>query len=353
MPTEFDSELSDSLTLVTGGMGFIGSYLTARLLALGGRVVVVDCDTDPGRQSLLHELPQDQRSGLEIVHLDLRDRDAVAALIHGRNFDYVFHLAGYSVIEKSTAFPYDSLMTNAIGGLNVFDAVRRSDTPPRRVVITSTDKVYGEMDGSHYLEDSPLRGIGIYDAGKLTADVMARSHFHTFGTPMSVLRLCNVFGPHDYNVGYRLFPKSLSKIFNPVAPEPPVLYYESMDHWRDYVFVEDVIDALITMACHEQSLGEVFNMSSVVHLSTPSVIKEIIDTSVRILSEVDPYRAELVEKNGMQVTTYGQGALAIQRQRLDHTKIAQRLGFRTSVTFEQGLERTITHHTERLLRNGH
>jgi dTDP-glucose 4,6-dehydratase len=334
--------------LVTGGVGFIGSHLARRLLSEGATVVVVDNDVAAGRRGLLRESAEDGSGRLEIVQLDVCHYRAVEHLISSRRFDLIFHLAGYSVIERSTQFPYESLQTNAMGTLHVLEAVRHCDYQPQRVLITSTDKVYGEMDGPSYLEDSPLRGIGLYDAGKLAADVIALTYIRTFDAPVSVLRLCNVFGPHDYNRGYRLFPKSLGRIFHPVEPAPPVLYYQSIEHWRDYVYIDDVVAALIATATGEPARGEVFNMASAIHIATPVLLKRLIDESVAVLRDIDPARASAVERNGILITTAEQSALTIQRQHLDSSKIARVLRFRTQVSFAEGLRRTVEHHAAAL-----
>ena len=99
------------------------------------------------RPSLLR-LPEMTGGGiLEFLDMDVCDRSAISSLLASRSFQSIFHLAGYSVIERSTQRPVDSLQTNVMGALDLLDAVRLSDHQPERVVITSTDKVYGEMDG--------------------------------------------------------------------------------------------------------------------------------------------------------------------------------------------------------------
>jgi nucleoside-diphosphate-sugar epimerase len=346
-PTSDD--LAGRTVLVTGGIGFIGSHLARHLLRTGATVVVADIDVAPGRRSLLHEPAEGGLGRLEIVQLDVCHYPAVERLVSSRRFDLIFHLAGYSVIERSTQFPYESLQTNTMGTLHVLEAVRHCDHQPRRVVITSTDKVYGEMDGPSYREDSPLRGVGLYDAGKLAADVIALTYSRTFDTPVSVLRLCNVFGPHDYNSGYRLFPKSLGRIFDPVEPAPPVLYYQSIGHWRDYVYIDDVVAALIATAIGEPARGEVFNMAPAIHIATPVLIKRLVDESVAVLRGIDPARASAVERNGILVTTAEQSALTIQRQHLDSSKITSMLRFHTQVPFAEGLRRTVEHHAASLV----
>jgi nucleoside-diphosphate-sugar epimerase len=335
--------------LVTGGLGFLGSHLSATLLEAGANVVVVDNDVVESRMSLLRIHHMVNNPKLEIVELDVCDRAAVDALFMARTFDVVFHMAAYSVIERATKAPFDALTTNAMGTLHILDAIRRFSPADTRFVQASTDKVYGEMDGSCYFEDSPLRGIGIYDAGKLAADVTARSYYHTFGTPTSVLRLCNVFGPHDYNSGYRLFPKSLSRIFADETPSAPVLYYNSIGHWRDYVYVDDAVRAFLTLATHPLAIGEAFNMAAATHMSTPVVLKLLVEAAVTTLKDVDPARAAAVESNGIQIATESTSALTIQRQHLDADKIATKLGFTVNTTFSEGVLRTVEHHAHHLV----
>ena len=160
-----------------------------------------------------------------------------------------------------------------------------------------------------------------------------------------------MFGPHDYNTGYRLFPKSLSRIFDPVAPAPPVLYYESIEHWRDYVYIDDVVTALLTLATHEAARGEAFNMAHAIHVSTPELLKLLVSASVDLVALTDPDRAKVIENNRILISTAEQSALTIKRQHLDSTKITNLPGFNPSVPFELGLARTVAFHSEVPLRS--
>ncbi|MEU9510041.1 NAD-dependent epimerase/dehydratase family protein [Micromonospora sp. NPDC048170] len=331
--------------LVTGGLGFVGAHLVRHLLALGGEVTVFDNDQTPERAARVRPtLPAGAGSRLRFVAGDIRSpQDLQQALADGP-FRSVFHLAAYSVIERAAQDPAGAIATNAIGTVNLLDALRRSPaTVPDSVVIASTDKVYGEMEGNRYTEQSPLRGIGIYDAAKLAGDVMGQAFHQSFGIPTVVLRLCNVFGPDDRNCRYRLVPRSLSLLFDPTGPVPPELYFESIGHWRDYVYVDDVVAALLLAAVRPACRGEVFNIAGCVNLSTPEVLRRIVEAAASHERDHDPQRAERIMANGFRVVVRGQtpGVTTISRQHLDGTKFGEFTSFRPRFDFDQGLRATV------------
>jgi nucleoside-diphosphate-sugar epimerase len=328
----------DVSVLITGGLGFIGSNLAAHLLTAGAFVVVADKEIDgPGRRFL-----EESGAGvgrLEIVYLDVRDRKSVAGLVRRRDFTAVFHLAAYSVIERAFLEPVEAMETNATGTLNVLDSLRESGSEAR-FVLASSDKIYGEMEGNSYVETSPARALGIYEVGKLAADAMSLSYSRAFGVKAAVLRLCNVIGPGDHNIGYRIFPKSLWGIFVGVRPGAPVLYRGSVHHWRDYVYVGDAVRALAALATHPAAVGEAFNVPPAAHLSTPDVLEKIVSAAVNELKAVDPDRAEAVLHNGVQVSDESADAVVISRQHLDAEKIFEYLQFRLEFSLDYAVQQT-------------
>ncbi|MFD6664866.1 NAD-dependent epimerase/dehydratase family protein [Micromonospora chalcea] len=331
--------------LVTGGLGFVGSHLVRHLLALGVQVTVLDSDRTSTRADRLRAgVPAGSVARLRIVAGDVRRPEDLHDALADGPFRAVFHLAAYSVIERAAQDPTGAIATNAIGTVNLLDALRRAPSAlPDAVVIASTDKVYGEMEGSRYTEQSALRGIGIYDAAKLAGDVMGQAFHQSFGVPTVVLRLCNVFGPDDRNSRYRLVPRSLSLIFDPAGPLPPELYFESIGHWRDYIYVDDVVTALLLAAGHPACRGEVFNVAGCVNLSTPEVLRRVVEAAAEYERRLDPERAERIMANGFRVVVRGQtpGVTTISRQHLDGTKFAQTTSFRARTDFDHGLRVTV------------
>lgn len=325
--------------LVTGGLGFVGSHLVRQLLRVGAHVAVLDNGPRPTRPSPLSGADGDAAGRLRVLAGDVRCADDIAAAVGDRPLRAVFHLAAFSVIERAAENPIAALNTNTLGTANLLEVVRSRSTPPEAVVIASTDKVYGEMEGDRYTERSALRGIGLYDAAKLAGDVMAQAYAQAFDIGTVVLRLCNVFGPYDPNHRYRLVPRSLSFIFNPAGPRPPELYYDSLGHWRDYIYIADAVRALLLAACTPSCRGDVFNVPGCAHLSTPDVLARLITVATAHERTLDPQRAETIHNNGFRVAVTARpvGVTNISRQHLDGSKFAARAGFAPRTAFDDGL----------------
>ncbi len=334
-------DYSGQRVLITGGMGFLGGHVAARLVEAGADVTIFDIDVSSQRPSIINDAVDGFASQVTLVHGDVRNEDDVEAAL-GSPFDFVFHFAAYSVIEHSTDHPVDTISTNVLGVVKLLEAIRQSSWRPKSIVFASTDKVYGQMETPSYSEDSPLRGIGVYDAAKLAGDVFARTYNEVFGLPSVVLRLCNIFGPHDYNVTFRLIPKALTKIFAKYVPEPPTLYYDSLNHWRDYLYVDDVVDAFLLVASLPECHGQVYNVAAALHAPTPEILRDVVSCARAIERETDASRSDQIDRNGIQVEMReGQsGVVAIDRQHLDGSKLCA-LGFQAHTTFRQGLENTV------------
>jgi len=208
-----------SKVLITGGFGFVGSNMAKTLIEFGADITLLDLRTGEDVGSLINTLGL--RDKVRIVQGDVGDLTLVRQLVHESGFRFIFNFAAYAtVIEKAVEAPYDTVMANTMGWVNVMEAARTAPVKAEVVFLSSTDKVYGEMDGHAYQEDTtPLRGIGVYDAAKLAADVLGKTYFEVFGLPTVVLRMCNLFGPGDFNTEYRLIPKAMRNL---LASDTPV-----------------------------------------------------------------------------------------------------------------------------------
>ena len=329
--------------LVTGGMGFLGGHVARRLVALGAEVTIFDVDTGPERESIVNDRRERLRPRIHMVEGDVGRAADMNRLAKDHSFDVVFHFAAYSVIEKSANAPVQTIQTNSIGTAHLLEALRNSRSRPQAIVVSSTDKVYGEMETERYSEQSPLRGVGIYDAAKLAGDVFAQTYHHVFGMPTVVLRLCNLFGPHDYNVGFRLFPKALTSLFASAEPTTPVLYFNSLNHFRDYLFIDDAVRAFLLAASTQSCAGEVFNISAAHHASTPDIMRLIVEQSASYEALFDKDRAKKIRDHGISIVmeTGTSNVVAISRQHLDGSKLEAATGFVPEVRFAEGLQRTI------------
>ncbi|MGW5049940.1 NAD-dependent epimerase/dehydratase family protein [Actinokineospora sp. NPDC004072] len=314
--------------LITGGCGFIGTHLAAALSDQGFRVVVVDRAARPG-------------AGVESVRLDISDFPGCVEVVRAVDPHLVFHLAAASTIEAAFHDPHGSLVANIGGTINMLEAARTACTRLQRFVFSSTDKVYGELAGEAYVESSPLDAHGVYDVGKMSADNLVRLYGGEFGLPVATLRLCNVFGPGDANTGSRIVPRTLSRVFAPQGPLPPVIYQGSLGHGRDYAYVGDVVRALTLIAVDRRAVGEVYNMAPAGHRTTLDLVEEMIDQARKACEPHDRDRADAILENGYEVVAGTGMPRALERQHCDAAKIGA-LGYRNAVSLSEGLRRTIT-----------
>ncbi|HXA55278.1 MAG TPA: GDP-mannose 4,6-dehydratase, partial [Solirubrobacteraceae bacterium] len=170
--------------LFTGAQGFIGSWVTERLLDEGAAVHVLDRPpSEPSRFRLrgLHKR-------CTPVAADLLDPASLRRALDEHGVEAVFHLAATAIVGSATSSPLSTYEVNVRGTWNLLDACRTAAQPPRRIVVASTDKAYGAHEQLPYREDHALQPRYPYDVSKACADLIARSYAHTFGLPVAVTR---------------------------------------------------------------------------------------------------------------------------------------------------------------------
>ncbi len=326
--------------LVSGANGFVGGHLCRALHACGAQVVALDIDFSPSRGTQLDLTGL--RDTIELVEADVCDRRAMADLVTGGGFSHVFHLAaGASTIERALVDPYGTIVANTMGFVNIAEGARLLPELLRPTVIyASTDKVYGDAAVLPYTEDTELNGVGIYDASKMCADILAKTYYRALGVPTVVLRMCNLFGPYDLNFDFRLFPKAMRNIFRDgVSPE---LYLSSLEHFRDYLFVEDAIRAYFHVARERKCQGRVYNLPGARFISTPDVLRDIVNLVSEFQDRAAPGSALANHKwnRSIRVVPSDPGLITISKQQLDGSRIERETGFSPLVGFKDGLEAT-------------
>jgi nucleoside-diphosphate-sugar epimerase len=288
---------------------------------------------------------QGMRDQVQVVEADVTDKQAMQEVIEAGRFHYIFHFAAYaSVIEKALTAPYDTIMANTMGWINILEACRMSQHKPNMIFLSSTDKVYGEMDGDSYFEHTtPLRGIGVYDSAKLAADVFSRTYHEAFGLPTVTLRMCNIYGPYDFNSAYRLLPKAMQSIYGGPEPVAPELYFDAIEHHRDYLYVEDLVQAILLLAHCNVCRGEVYNLAGGTYLSTPTMLRTIVEACAEVESGYDQERAARILANGIAVRVSANASTvhAITKQHLNGEKLMNDTGFHPADNFVETLKETI------------
>jgi UDP-glucose 4-epimerase len=237
--------------LVTGGAGFIGSHLVEALLAGGCRVSVLD-DLSSGSE---RNLPPPS-AHLRFIRGDIRNRRTVADAVTG--CETVFHLAAVVSVPKTTQDPIGSAEVNEAGSLNVLEAARRAGV--RRLVFASSSAVYGDDPRLPKREEMAPKPLTPYAVQKLAVEHHACVYSGLFGLPAVSLRFFNVFGPkQDPTSPY----SGVISIFltRALAGEAAVIYGDGRQS-RDFVFVDDVVQALLAAAQSASAPGRVFNIGT-------------------------------------------------------------------------------------------
>ena len=317
--------------LVTGGCGFIGSAVVRRAVAAGHQVVNLDALTYAGRPENVAEVARSP--GYVFEHADIRNPDALARIFAEHRPDAVMHLAAESHVDRSIDAPGDFIETNITGTYHLLQAARaywlERDRPGSfRVLHISTDEVYGSLgpDGL-FSEDTPYDPRSPYSASKAASDHLARSWFHTFGLPVILTNCSNNYGPFQFPE--KLIPKVILNACQGL--EIPV--YGRGENVRDWLHVEDHAEALLLALQHGQA-GRSYNVGGGAERCNIELVQTICD----LLDELRP-RAAGRHRDLIAFVSDRPGHDA--RYAIDATRIRDELGWRPSVTLDEGLAHTI------------
>lgn len=266
--------------LVTGAGGFIGSHLAEVLVERGWDVRAMLRYTSGAHLGALADVPSDRRDAMEIVFGDIQDPDYMDRVVKG--VDVVFHLAALIAIPYSYHAPESYVQTNVLGTLNVLRAADRHKVS--RVVQTSTSETYGTAQYVPIDEKHPANAQSPYAASKVAADQLALSYYRSFGTPVTILRPFNTYGPRQS--ARAVIPTIVSQ-----ALFSDRIRIGSVTPVRDLVFVRDTCDAFIAVGTSHSAIGEVFNSATGEGVSVGDLIEMAKRVSGRDLPiEQEPRR---------------------------------------------------------------
>lgn len=305
---------------VTGATGLVGSWLCQRLVDYGTHVVALVMDHDP--QSPLFRQGLAER--IHIVSGKLQDYRTLERGLAAHDIETVFHLGAQALVGVGFRAPLDTFESNIRGTYMLLEAARQvGGNVLKRVVVASSDKAYGDSDILPYTEDMPVRGRNPYDVSKSCTDLIAFTYAHSYRLPVTVARCGNIFGGRDLNWS-RIVPGTIRSL---LAGEQPVLRSDGK-LVRDYIFVEDIVDAYLTLAeaPDEAVQGEAFNFS--------------LDSKVDVLDIVGRI-ARLMGRDDLPPRILDQASGEIQNQFLCSQKAKDRLGWTARFGLEAGLEQTI------------
>lgn len=282
--------------LVTGADGFIGSHLTERLVRAGYDVRAFVYYNSFGSWGWLDHSDAEIRDNLDVFAGDIRDPHGVRTAMDG--CDRVLHLASLIAIPYSYHSPDTYIDTNIKGTLNVVQAARDLDIS--RVVCTSTSEVYGTALFAPITEEHPLQPQSPYSASKIGADAIALSFQKSFGTPISILRPFNTYGPRQSCRAV------IPTIIGQIASGQRTISLGAISPTRDFSFVEDTAEGFIQALNCDELVGNTVNIGSNFEISIgdlASLIAEVMGVEITIQTEEARLRPENSEVNRLLANT--------------------------------------------------
>jgi CDP-glucose 4,6-dehydratase len=309
----------DTLVLVTGCTGLLGSWLCKELISRKANVVGLIRDWVP-RSVLINDRYIDR---MNVVRGDINDFQTMERIINEYEIEVVFHLAAQTIVEIANRNPLSTFESNIKGSWNILEACRRVSTV-KKIIIASSDKAYGDQPVLPYDEDMPLQGTHPYDVSKSCADLIAKTYHTTYGTPVCITRCGNFYGGGDLNFN-RVVPGTIRALLN---NEQPIIRSDG-SYIRDYFYVEDGVHAYLHLAekmDSENILGEAFNFSNELQISVLELVGKIIS---------------LMDKENIKPNVLGIAKNEIIHQSLSAEKARQMLNWTPKYTLDEGLSKTI------------
>ena len=316
--------------LVTGGAGFIGSAVVRHAIAIGHSIVNLDALTYAACLKNIESVTNSPHYAFE--HADIRNRAELDVVFARHQPDAVMHLAAESHVDRSIDGPGDFIQTNMVGTYNMLEAARsywiaQGKPPAFRFHHISTDEVFGSLgETGKFTEETPYAPNSPYSATKAASDHLVRAWHETYGLPVVMTNCSNNYGPFHFTE--KLVPVI---ILNALAGNPlPV--YGTGENVRDWLYVEDHADALLTVLERGQN-GRCYNIGGENEAQNIEIVRMICAILDNKRPKSVPY-ADLI-------TFVADRPGHDMRYAIDPTRIRDELGWSPSVTLQEGLEKTV------------
>lgn len=307
--------------LVTGGAGFIGANFVYHCLNThkNDKIICLDALTYAGNINTLSKAMQNEN--FTFVHGDITDMDFVDALFVKENFTHVVNFAAESHVDRSILTPEVFLKTNILGTQVLLECVKKHGTP--RYHQVSTDEVYGDLPLDRpdlfFTEQTPIHTSSPYSASKASADLLVLAYYRTYGTPITISRCSNNYGP--YHFPEKLIPLMITNVMT--GKKLPV--YGKGENVRDWLYVQDHCKA-IDLILDGGKLGEVYNIGGHNEKTNIDVVRIILD----ILGKDESSITYVTDRLGHD-----------RRYAIDPTKIHSELGWLPETSFDVGIKQTV------------
>jgi len=322
--------------LITGGAGFIGSHVVRRFVKKYPEVQIFNLDALTYAGNLENNADIESAHNYTFIKGDIVDAEFISKLFEEHQFDGVVHLAAESHVDRSILDPLAFVKTNVMGTMNLLNAFKTiwaNDFEGKRFYHISTDEVYGSLGATGlFTETTPYDPNSPYSASKASSDHFVRAYGETYGLPYVITNCSNNYGPNH-------FPEKLIPLFiNNIIHNKSLPVYGDGNYTRDWLFVKDHAVA-IDLVFHEGRNHETYNIGGFNEWKNIDLVQLVCQIMDKKLNRPEGKSAELItfvkDRPGHDL-----------RYAIDASKINKELGWKPSVTFEEGLEQTIDWYLE-------
>jgi UDP-glucuronate decarboxylase len=308
---------AEKKVLVTGGAGFIGSWLCDALVDFGADVTAVD-DLSTGRIKNIDHLTKNPR--FKLVKSD------VCMFESKVKFDFILHMAGHASPDEYQVHPIETLQTSAVGTEKMAELARKNDST---LLFASTSEVYGDAEivptpESYWGKVNPVGPRSCYDEGKRFAEALLMAYGKQYGLDVRVPRIFNSYGPRLREDG--LYGRAMSRFILQATTNQPITVYGDGKQTRSFCYITDTVTALMLLTTNSKAKGEVVNVGNTSEVTILELAEKVKETT-KCKSTIEFHPLPKDDP---------------KRRCPDTNKLERLVGWKPTVSFEEGLKRTVT-----------
>jgi len=302
--------------LVTGGAGFIGSWLCDVLASIGAQVTAVD-NLSTGRIKNIEHLCSNKQ--FQLIEKD------VCIFKSSKKFDLIFHMAAHASPDEYMLYPIETLLTSALGTQNIAELARKNDAP---LLFASTSEVYGDAEivptpEFYWGKVNPIGPRSCYDEGKRFAEALLMAYSKQYGLDVRLPRIFNTYGPRLREDGF--YGRAISRFISQALTEKPITVYGDGKQTRSFCYITDTVTALMLLASDNDAKGEVVNVGNTQEATILEIAEKIREAT----------------GSGSVIEFYPLPKDDPKRRCPNISKLEELVCWKPKVSFQEGLKKTV------------